>query len=155
MAKEIVTPESMALESELYTLKEGTLRHPETTLGHDLSQLFQMLIISLERDAYDIQLSTTQKIRLERIATIYIKTRELEATSGFSKPAEQKDYNLFLNALMVEHEKSLRQSREDARDEQLEKIKRVMISVINELPDAKMKNALKGKFIQGIEDEGL
>ena len=155
MSNDIVSAESMQLEAQMFTFPAGVLKDEDSELSRDLRQLYQLLVLSMERDAYDVRLDTVQKMRLERTALNYIKLRELEATSGFNTPAQQKDYTLFLMALMESHEKSLRQTRQDQRAEQEERFQKAVVASIDKLQiDAKMKNSLLREIAQNLEIEG-
>lgn len=81
--------------------------------------------------------------------------RHLEATNGFTKPSEQKDFNTFWLSMTVEFNKNLRSADAESKDRIIHAMASVVVKVLAEIDDESLRTNVGTKLVDALEEAGF
>lgn len=128
---------------------------PDYITDPGLKRLYEVLLVRMRKEAQHLDMNTVQLLLIERIAFNYVMLRHLEATNGFAKASEQKDFNTFWLSMTAEFNKNLRNTDAESRDRVIMAMASVVNRVISQVDDEQARVKLRTNLADELEQAGF
>lgn len=134
---------------------------PASVTDDDLRAGYEILTARFRAEGEHLPLNTAWQLLIERTVTAYIKVKQAERRQygqpgGFQHAGQEKDFNVFLQAMLHEVNEVLRKHYPTAdRDLTLQQVREVILAVMSGIPDTGVRDDLARRFAVAFEQNGL
>jgi hypothetical protein len=132
---------------------------PDVIEDQKLRALYEVLVHRMRAEAECLPMNTIQQLLIERIAYNYIvlRAKEKGELGGFAHSTVQKDYNTFWLSMTAEFNKMLGKTDVTPNDRKalLKDIQKLIVEVVNSIPDPKTRSDTFEKLAAAFEAAGI